>query len=100
MKEVGYKDTTIHSKTGEVVKSVEFQKEMEDFNNQLEELIQNNVKHDKIKQKTASFRDSIEAINHLEKLRMLKAGVPTDNVLVVNWSNKGDNKPQSGDTPD
>jgi hypothetical protein len=85
MRDVGYADNTIHAKTGEVVKSLEFQAETKDFLAQMEELIQNNIKHAKEKQKKASFRDSIETIDRLKKLSRDIAGVPTEQRMTIKW---------------
>lgn len=85
MREVGYKQNTANTKCVEVRKSKEFQEETNNFIDQLEELVQDNIKHAKEKQRKASFRDSIEAIDKLKKLSREVSGVPTQSVIKVQW---------------
>jgi len=90
MRKVGYKETTVRKKNGEVGKSRQFTGEILKFTDQLEDLIQDNIKHAQTKQKKASFRDSIEAVDKLKKLQRDVEGLRSEGVMTINWTTNQD----------
>jgi len=81
----GYARTTANCKTSEVVKSNEVQQELGNFIDQLDGLVQDNIKHMQSKQKKASFRDANNAVESMSKLKQLVSGKPTESVMEVKW---------------
>ena len=85
MREIGYKKSTVNSKTTEVVKSSEFQEEMKSFTAQLKSLRQKALIHYGKTLEKASNRDNIEAIKVFTDKINLSEGVQEDKVITVKW---------------
>lgn len=81
----GYSPITANCKSGLIVKSKECQEELVKFEDQLEELIQNNIKHAKKTQQKATFRDSTDAIDKMAKLKALITGSHATESITVKW---------------
>lgn len=86
MRDVGYKERTVRAKMGEVGRSEQVQKEIKDFAEQMEEIIQAQIAHMKKKQTKATFRDAVEALDKAKKLKQLETGKATDNIILVSWN--------------
>jgi len=80
MREVGYSRETSEAKTALIKGNIGYIKEMEKFEDRLDRLILIGEDIVEKKQEKASFRDGVEAIDKLTKLKRLVSGQSTENV--------------------
>jgi hypothetical protein len=88
MRNVGYAKSTVNTKSPEVRKSVEFQEETMSFINQLEEIVQKDLKqlNDEKRRNKMTPRDNIESVDKLTKLKqLLTGGVTSNEKMTITW---------------
>jgi len=86
MEEVGYSKITAKTQSKRVSENPAYQKEIKDFSEQMDELIQSSIEQMHAKKSKGSFRDHTVAVDTMKKLKALNDGNPTDiNKIEVNW---------------
>jgi hypothetical protein len=80
MIEVGYSLSTAGAKQKQVSDNIAYIKEMQSFDDMLDDLILDAVQNLKEKKDTASYRDSMDGVYKLKKLQRLINGESTENI--------------------
>ena len=86
MLESGYSKISAECKAKEIRNRPDFKEEMMSFEEQLDELIADGIDIMKTKKQKATYRDGIESVEKMKKLKLLVTGNPTDNQKVtIGW---------------